>query len=88
MLASRAGRLTDKEEAFILLEPHENPIQTPDILYCIVFYYIIFFYLSMLHYLCNTTCYSYLHLTFYTLYTYVLCPLYHPAVIVRDLLIQ
>ena len=68
----------------------------------------LFIYLSMLHYLCNTTYYNYLHLIFYTLYTYVilfvcwpylhytsctlytyvLSPLYHPAVIVRNLLIQ
>ena len=52
---------------------------------CVLIYFI---YLSMLHYLCNTTCYNYLHYTSCTLYTYVLSPLYHPAVIVRNLLIQ
>ena len=37
-----------------------------------VYIYILNIYLSMLHYLCNTTCYSYLHFIFYTLYTYVI----------------
>jgi len=40
-----------------------------------VFMYVcifLFIYLSMLHYLCNTTCYTYSHFTFCTLYTYVI----------------
>ena len=36
-----------------------------------VYVFLFFIYLSMLHYLCNTTCYNYLHFTFCTLYTYV-----------------
>ena len=35
-------------------------------------YVCFFIYLSMLHYVCNTTCYNYLHFIFYTLYTYVI----------------
>jgi len=35
-------------------------------------FFYIYIYLSMLHYLCNTTCYSYLHYTSCTLYTYVI----------------
>jgi len=32
----------------------------------------LFIYLSMFHYLCNTTCNDYIQYTYYTLYTYVL----------------
>jgi hypothetical protein len=40
----------------------------------------IFLLVSMLHYLCNTTCYDYLHCTFYTFYTFVLLlPYFHYA---------
>ena len=37
--------------------------------HCVVLFNV--FYLSMLHYLCNATCYNYLHFTSYTLCTYV-----------------